>query len=128
MALRLCTLPLLAGSATAAPCLSYDPAVVTLSGTVGRVMAYGPPGFGEDKRHDAKEPFFELRLPQPACTVQGGELDPAEDRITELQLVFMQADRPALHAGQGATVTGKLFHSFTGHHHTTVLLEVGSIR
>jgi hypothetical protein len=43
--------------APANKCAKYEPAVVTLKGVVNIVQAYGPPNFGEDPAHDAKEPF-----------------------------------------------------------------------
>ena len=109
-------------------CLLYGPAVVTLHGTVQHVKAYGPPGFGETPKLDAREDFDGLMVDQPVCTIADARgAQDAEANIPLLQMLFYQG-HPALRPGQRITVTGTLFHADTGHHHTSVLIEVKSLR
>ncbi len=121
----------LLGGPAAAGCLSYEPAVVTLSGTVSIQKAYGPPGFGEDPAHDAREDFPLLTLDHPVC-VNANPADPTtenEASVVGLQLVYdlgARFDRRILR--QHVNVTGKLMHQMTGHHHTKVLLQVENVR
>ena len=108
--------------AQSAGCLAYEPQTVTLTGSVQRVMAYGPPNFGENPRTDAKEPYLALTLPTPVC-VQG---DPAQDdpeadvRVLQIAFVSIPFDRTI--AGSKVRITGTLMHQMTGHHHTRVLI------
>jgi hypothetical protein len=48
-------------------CLEYGPALVSLSGTITRHMEYGPPNYGEDPAHDAKELYWYLELNKAIC-------------------------------------------------------------
>jgi hypothetical protein len=78
-----------ASPALAAPCLHYEPAVVTLSGTIEKHVAFGPPGFGETPKIDAREDYTGLRLDRPLCTIPSGEDQPGET-IRMLQMVFLR--------------------------------------
>ena len=125
-ALAVAMLPSLALAAPA--CLPYGPVPVTLHGTVQRVKAYGPPGFGETPRQDSREDFDGLKLDQPLCTIADARgTQDAEANIPLLQMLFDQG-HPALRPGQRIVVTGTLFHADTGHHHTSVLIEVASLQ
>ncbi len=74
----------------AAGCLPYEPALVTVTGTAQRALGYGPPGFGEDPVHDAKEPYVLLTTDSPFC-VSGGKPN-SEDvnvsMVSTLQLAY----------------------------------------
>jgi hypothetical protein len=68
-------------------CLQYDPAVATVAGTVGMATGYGPPGYGEDPRHDPKFQYARLTLDQPVCVTGGNpQYFEAVDGIREMQL------------------------------------------
>lgn len=112
--------------AAASQCLEYAPAVVTLTGTITRQMGYGPPGFGEDPAHDAKERYWRLDLEKPICTNGSGKDDPnmqAEKNIRHLEIVYMNGYPTGGNwVGHRVSITGTLFHGFTGHHHTRVLI------
>ena len=114
-------------------CEKYEPAVVTLKGVVNIVQAYGPPNFGEDPAHDAKEPFNKLTVERPICVDQGkDDLEPGVSEAAEFQLVLgigqsSPQSFPSRFLGKPVTISGKLFHSITGHHHTEVLIDVTSI-
>ncbi len=111
-----------------AACLPYGPASVTLTGTVQHVRAYGPPGFGETPKQDAREDYDGLKVDTPVCTVQSANgSEEAESGVPVLQMLF-SGRRPAFRPNQRVTVTGTLFHQDTGHHHTVVLIDVASIQ
>jgi hypothetical protein len=121
---------LLSSIASAEQCLQYEPETVTIQGSVFLKPAYGPPGFGEDPRHDAREDYLALTLDTPMCVTASSKPqteDVAESAIKTVQLVFRNSEafRRAKHwVGKKTSVTGSLYHGFTGHHHTTVLLKV----
>lgn len=106
-------------------CLPYEPDTVRISGTLTRRMFYGPPGFGEDPKHDQKEVGFYLEPAAPLCTVASQDNE-AKDRVRLVQLVLDSAGyarlRPRL--GRSVTLRGTLFAAITGHHHTPILLIV----
>jgi hypothetical protein len=119
--------------ASAGECLEYEPALVAIKGVVSLKPAYGPPGFGEDPKHDAREDYLALTLDTPVCMKASSEPhteDVAETEIKAMQLVFrnggvfQQAKR---WIGMRISVAGSLYHGYTGHHHTTVLLKVREI-
>jgi hypothetical protein len=112
------------------PCLKYEPEVVDLQGTVKRVVFPGPPNYENIKNGDEAEPYWVLYLPKEIC-VQGDPKDEfnseTEKNVTSLQLmdVDYRQDRSLL--GKSVVVQGTLMHSFTGHHHTPVLIQVKSV-
>jgi len=119
-------------SATAAerPCLKYEPDVVAMQGMVKRVVFPGPPNYESVKKGDKPEPYWVLFLPKVIC-VQGDPKDEfnseTEKNVQSLQLmdVAYKKDRGLL--GKSVVVKGTLMHSYTGHHHTPVLIQVKSI-
>jgi hypothetical protein len=92
--------------------------------------AYGPPGFGEDPEQDAREDYLAITLDSPVCLKASSELhtdDIAETDIGTVQLVFRNGNafqQAKQWIGKKISATGGLYHGFTGHHHTAVLLEV----
>jgi len=123
---------LLASEADASPCLKYEPVLVTVSGTIAVKQAYGPPGYGEDPKHDTKEKYLLLILTAPLC-VDADPGDPlnseAANNVKAIQMFYMP-EHPFNKAwlGQPVTVTGTLFRAQTGHHRTDVLIEVNETR
>jgi hypothetical protein len=118
---------------SARECLDYEPAMVTIQGNLSLKPAYGPPGFGEDPKHDAREDYLALTLDAPVCMKASPEPhtdDVSETEIKAMQLVFRNGEafkQTKQRIGKRISVTGSLFHGFTGHHHTTVLLKVKEI-
>lgn len=112
-------------------CLSYEPATVTLKGTISRKTFPGPPNYESVKEGDQPETYWVLHLTQPICVERGADLDdvPEED-VSDLQLVWRgeQYARNLKLLNKRVVISGKLFHSITGHHHTTVLIDVTEIR
>lgn len=109
-------------------CLAYEPSVVSLTGTVRRVPAFGPPNYGESPKTDSREDYAALHLDTPICTraPPGNVMNGSQDGLRDLQLVFTDG-APAALVGAKVTVTGTLFSAQTGHHHTKVLLTVASV-
>ena len=110
----------------AGACLRYEPDPVSLTGTVRRVMAYGPPNYGENPATDAKEPYLALVLPTPICVEAAGD-SPAETELRQLQIVFTRLRPDRSLVGHRVRITGTLFHQTTAHHQTPVLIEPSRI-
>ena len=111
-------------------CLSYDPAVVALTGTVKKVTFPGPPNYESVTRGDRPESTWVLYLNHPACVMKN-DLNDNEGQVLTMQLVFSDPNLVARYKpllGKQVTVEGTLFHSQTGHHHTKVLITVKHIR
>jgi hypothetical protein len=105
-------------------CLPYEPETVVLTGTVQRVLAYGPPNFGETPDRDAKEIFYSLQLTAPICVAGGDDPDqPAEPAIRQMQIAFINLPFDRTLPGHRVRIIGTLFHAMTGHHHTKVLIS-----
>jgi hypothetical protein len=105
-------------------CLPYEPEAVVLTGTVQRVVAYGPPNYGGTPARDAKEIFYSLQLTAPICVAGGDDEDePAEPAIRQAQIAFIKLPFDRTLPGHRVTITGTLFHASTGHHHTKVLIS-----
>jgi hypothetical protein len=110
-----------------------DP-VVVLEGLMTTRLEFGPPGFGEDPAHDAKEKIFILKLDY-LVDVIGDPGDPDHMntdnffKVREMQMVLdsknTKENKKCL--GKKVKVTGNLFQRHTGHHHTDVLIDVSNI-
>lgn len=112
-------------------CLSYEPAVVTLTGRITKHTFPGPPNYQSVRRGDAPEVTWVLHLTRPVCVERGqDEIDEAEANVTDVQLALepVEYTRYRNLLNQAVVVRGKLFHSHTGHHHTKVLLDVNDIK
>ncbi len=72
---------------------------------------------------------FFLRLNTPITVIGNAEDSPTETNVQEIQLMGNETrslfDKDIL--GKRVQITGKLFHSHTGHHHTQVLIMVSNI-
>lgn len=119
-----------ASYASAQNCLSYETDGVKLAGTISRKTFPGPPNYESIRRGDKPETYWILHLAQPICTTANGDND-AESGVTDIQLILMPKQyalyKKFVGAKAGVTVTGKLSHAITGHHHTQVLMEVASM-
>jgi uncharacterized protein DUF4431 len=113
-------------------CLSYEPAVVTLSGTLVRKTFPGAPNYESVKKGDKPETSWFLDLPESVCVNEDKtepDLNPKQSAIHEIQLVF-QPEQYQKHkgmVGRKVLATGTLFGEHTGHHHTTVLLTARTL-
>jgi hypothetical protein len=112
--------------------LSYEPAVVELRGKLITRMYYGPPNYGENPKTDSKEvlPFLVLSKPVNVRGYPDPNAGPPEqvtvENVRRMELVLTLPHKNMI--GKNVIVTGTLFHAFTGHHHTDVLMTVQTIR
>lgn len=123
----------LAAPVSAQRCLAYERNVVTLTGKLHSQVFAGPPNYESIRKGDRKETALLVTLTERLCTVGGAsqEGDEAETNIREIQLVVQNpAHWKTIQRlmGKRVQITGSLFHAFTGHHRTKVLIEVASIR
>jgi hypothetical protein len=113
-------------------CLSYEPAVVTLSGTLVRKTFPGPPNYESVKKGDRPETSWFVDLPESVCVNEDRvdpDLNPKQSGILEIQLVLQpeQYQQRKEMIGRKVVATGTLFGEHTGHHHTPVLLTVRTL-
>ena len=113
-------------------CLEYEPANVTLSGTISRHMHYEGPNYGADPAHDEKAYYWYLDLDKPIC-VNGKDEDSPEMEsvhdVRHMQIVYgVYEDYPRGRGwiGRHVSIMGSLFHAITVHHHTDVLIMARS--
>lgn len=112
---------LTASLASASP-LAYEPAIVTLQGTLLSADGMTPDG--------AKLKFPAIRLAKPISVPEDEPRDwPAEKNVVLLHMALDEKNMAAFKRlkGQTVKVTGKLFHSDNGNHQTDVLIFPVSI-
>jgi hypothetical protein len=111
--------------------LDYEPSVVSLKGKLVVKRYYGPPNFGENPKTDEKEDMPVLLLSEPVNVRGKNESGPAAiddesvKNVREMALVLRMPHKNLI--GRTVIIKGTLFHAFTGHHHTAVLMDVQSI-
>jgi len=121
---------LLLGGPVVAQCFEYEPKVVSLSGTLVRETLPGRQNYESVASGDAPETIWVLKLKAPICVLAANDINVREDSETEIQLVLEhgQYDNYRRLLGQAVTITGKLFHSHTGHHRKRLLLTTNEIK
>jgi hypothetical protein len=126
-------------SFAANPVLTYEPATVDLSGTLDLQTFPGPPSYESTKDGDDIERHFYLKLDAAVDVSPKGDhpgvSNPEEERNVRVMQLSIAEGNDALWArfretGKGARVQirGSLFHRFTGHHHSRVLLGVQDMK
>jgi len=115
-----------------AGCRSYEPAVVTLHGSLIRKTFPGPPNYSDIHKGDRAETYFLLNLDSPICLdmdKSDPDLRPRQKNVRTVQLVLEEGmyDRFKLLLGKEVVARGSLFAAHTGHHHTPVLLTVSNL-
>lgn len=121
------------GLTTKSPsCLSYEPSVVQLTGTLMRKVFPGPPNYKDIRSGDTPEVLWLLNLTAPICVDQDkaqADLNPSHKKIRTIQLVlpveYFNKYKGLL--GKRIVVTGTLFGAHTIHQRTPVLLTVSSL-
>jgi len=118
--------------------VTYEPATVELSGVLDLQTFPGPPNYESIGEGDDIERHFYLKLDNAVDVTSKGE-HPAvsnleEERGVAILQLAIDGENDVLwarfrKAGKGAHVRirGTLFHRFTGHHHSRVLLSVKDI-
>lgn len=113
-------------------CLSYEPAVVTLSGTLVRKTFPGPPNYESVKKGDKPETNWFLELSAGLCLNEDPtqpDLNPKHSGVHEIQLILepKQYQQYEDMVGREVIARGSLVGEHTAHHHTPVLLIVHSL-
>jgi len=113
------------------PCLKYEPEVVELVGKIKRHTFPGPPNYESVKQGDRPETYWVLCLPRAIC-VEPAANSPKHNSspefgISQLQLTQVDYTRYRKLLGKKVRAKGRLTHAITGHHHTTVMLELVSL-
>jgi hypothetical protein len=122
-----CFLLLSAARAWADPgCQQYGNSDTTLTGKLASREFYGPPGFGQNPATDRRERQAVLLLDKPLCVERSPDgYDEAERGQMNVTLVPLGAHVPLQpYVDRRVRVQGRLFHAFSGHHHTPLLLEL----
>jgi hypothetical protein len=111
-------------------CLSYEPAVVKLTGTIVQETFPGPPNYESVQSGDQAETYWILELARPVCLEASSPdetVNRAQTDIRRIQLVFTDSTgykRYKNLVSKEVVAAGTLFGSNSGHHHTAVLLTV----
>jgi hypothetical protein len=120
------SLPAQGPNASGAVCLSYEPSVVELTGTITRKTS--PDALNRPEK------YWVIELPQPICVNEDPkepDLNYAQKDVRAIQLVFLNQKMYATYKdllGKKVIEKGALFAGITAHHHTSVLLTVGTLR
>jgi hypothetical protein len=106
----------------------------TIQGTIRLIHGLGPPGYGEDPKHDAHVSYWALEVPIPVntpCIDSEFGCDPAK----RLKLFFPNmalvrlSDLPAAKWKDHAVIVhGKLHHADTAGEMTPIYIDVTSIQ
>jgi hypothetical protein len=118
--------PALSQNPSNAACLSYEPSVVELTGTVIRKTFADATGRPETE--------WLLNLSRPICVNEDSknpDLNYAQKGVRAIQLTFLdqkmyETNKDVL--GKKVVVRGTLFAAMTAHHHTPVLLTVSTLK
>lgn len=111
------------------PCLHYGGVPIALTGKVIRKTFYGPPNYGETPKTDLRETQAILVLPKPICIDAGSGINEEAEKVQRNVTLLPSAGfDPSRYLGKVVTVEGTLFHSHTGHHHTTVLMQTSGVK
>lgn len=127
--LGLCAALLFVAGHAEARCLRFEPANVTLTGTITERLVPGPPRYQSIARGDLPEKVLFLALEKPLC-VSG---DPMKLRntltIAGVEEVHVRIDRFWRRSllGQRVDVTGSLFTSHSPAHRTRVVITAVGI-
>ena len=117
---------------TSEPCLSYEPVVVNIAGSLERKTVPGPPNYESVRSGDRRETYWFVKLSRPVCVGEDEkepDLNPAKKGVGSIQLVLSRDGYAAYKelVGKRVMVSGTLFGAITGHHHTPVLLTVRTL-
>src|SRR5215510_7066420 len=102
-------------------CVSYEPEIVTFTGTIRRHTFPGPPNFESVSKGDQAERVWVLHLATPICVSASTDWE-KETGVSNIELVLTKYDKSLVN--RRVVVSGTLYHAFTGHHHTKILLTV----
>jgi hypothetical protein len=110
-------------------CKGYEPALVSLHGTLSRRTVAGAPNYEDIHKGDTAEALWLVKLDSAICVAADKaepDLNPSQKNVREVQLVLNdeQIERASGFLGKRVVATGTLFGAHTAHHRTPVLLTV----
>lgn len=115
--------------AAANPVFHYEPEIVRLSGTIIKKTYPGSPNYESIKSGDTREDDVFLKPDQPFDVTLTADDDPSAmaEQEKNIKIIQLSIDRTqdwkmVRQAGKHVIVIGSLFHRFTGHHHTRILI------
>jgi len=93
---------------------------------------FGLPGYGKNSKTDKIENSYYLQLPMPLMQQQGVSTLPADVSTSAgltsfVQLIIIKKTKVSSYLGHRVRVTGNLLSATSGHHRTSILLEVDKI-
>ncbi len=121
------------------PTVTED-SIISLTGKLEFVVAFGRPGYGEDPRHDEREDYIALTgFPAVRGKWSDGTLE--DKSTTRAQLIFAEMGAgstakakqlrrkitPLIGKKSPVTITGKAMLAITGHHHEAILIWVQAV-
>jgi len=111
-------------------CHSYEPSVVTLTGTLVRKRFLNE---AAPVQNDKTEIYWVLKLDSPMCVTKDEsepDLNPRLENVKNVQLVLNESEYNIYRELMGKKVqaTGTLFGAHSAHHHTRVLLNIQNIK
>ncbi|WP_240116294.1 DUF4431 domain-containing protein [Erwinia endophytica] len=111
-----------------AACLKEGDNVV-LSGLMKEELFYGPPNWGEDRKHDEKLLYWILHLNSPLKCVIDANTE-QEDWDSNVQIIISGDDYKTKRnlLNHQVTVNGNIMLAATGYHMTSVLLNDTSFK
>lgn len=112
----------------------YEPEVVSLTGVVKVLTFPGPPNYEDIKKGDRAETcgyltltqLVDVKIPKTSQNIQ----NVLERNIKVIQLVIDGDDQKKwkkIKTGNYIYVRGTLYHAFTGHHHSKILMIIQEI-
>jgi len=130
----LCLLSVTIASALSQEVIKPENQETSLQGTIRLIHGYGPPGYGEDPKHDAHVSYWALEVPVPINTPCTPASDFGCDPAKRLKLFFLNTplarlnDLPAAKwKDHAVVVTGKLHHADTAGEMTPIYIDVTTI-
>ncbi len=115
---------------TPAKCLAYEQNV-ELQGKLQRVTFPGPPNYQSIADGDQPEAQWVVDLSTHIC-LEKDKTNDAEKGLGTIQIIFPDSEsngeRYQVLTGRKVEISGKLIHAKNTHHHTSVLMEVKSIK
>jgi len=117
------------GAAASAETYVYETQKVALTGMLTEKIFYGPPGYGEDPKHDKKEKAYVIKLSKKITVVppEGDKTNERHDNVSEVQVVNTKQLPLKTWLQKRITVKGTLFSAISGHHHTEVLINADAV-
>ena len=130
----LCLLSVTIASALSQEVIKPENQETSLQGTIRLIHGYGPPGYGEDPKHDAHVSYWALEVPVPINTPCTPASDFGCDPAKRLKLFFLNTplarlnDLPAAKwKNQHVIVRGRIHRADVAGEMTPIYMDVTSI-